>query len=175
MKLSARVKLLPDTEQRRALDKLLRTANKACNWLSDQAWGQKTFAQYALQKLSYRELRDTFGIPAQVAVRCTAKVADAYKLDKNTKRRFKPLGSLAFDDRNLTWRVNKKTVSLGTLAGRIKVAFSAGERQLRQLASRQGESNLLFHRGSWFLTATCNIEEPEPGDVDDFLGVDFGI
>ena len=110
--------MLPDTEQRRALDKLLRTANKACNWLSDQAWGQKTFAQYALQKLSYRELRDTFGIPAQVAVRCTAKVADAYKLDKNTKRRFKPLGSFAFDDRNLTWRVNKKTVSLGTAASK---------------------------------------------------------
>ena len=175
MKLSAKVKLLPSDEQRKALDKLLRTANKACNWLSDQAWEQNTFGQYTLQKLSYRKLREIFGIPAQVAVRCTAKVADAYKLDKKTKRRFKPLGSLAFDDRNLTWHVDKQSVSLGTLAGRIKVAFAAGDRQLRQLASRQGESDLLFHRGNWFLTATCNVEEPDPGDADDFLGVDFGI
>lgn len=157
------------------LDKLLRTANRACNWLSDQAWENRIFAQYSLQKLSYAELRKNFGIPAQVAVRCTAKVADAYKLDKKTKRRFKPLGSIPFDDRNLTWHVDKQAVSLCTLHGRIKVAFAAGERQLVLLANRQGESDLLFHRGDWFLTATCNVEEPQTEDADDFLGVDFGI
>jgi len=175
LKLAAKVKLLPTPAQAQALDQLLRTANKACNWLSERAWENQVFAQYALQKAHYGEAREMFGLPAQVVIRCLAKVADAYKLDKKIQRVFRPLGSVAFDDRNLTWYVEKQTVSIGTLNGRIKIAFAAGDRQLQLLASRQGESDLIFHRGKWFLTATCNIEEPEPGDVDDFLGVDLGI
>lgn len=175
MRLSAKVKLLPDVAQLKTLDKLLRTSNKACGWLSDKAWESKTFGQYALHKLAYSELRELFALPAQIAIRCIAKVADAYKLDKKTKRTFRPLGSLAFDDRNLTWHVGKRSVSLGTLNGRIKMPFAAGQRQLALLASRQGESDLVFHAGNWFLTATCNVEEPEPSDAGDFLGVDFGV
>lgn len=169
------MKLLPDPAQAKALDKLLRISNKACDWLSAQAWETKTFGQYALHKLAYLEVRKRFELPAQIAVRCISKVADAYKLDKDSKRAFRPLGSLAFDDRNLTWHVDKRTVSVGTLNGRIKIPFAAGDRQLALLASRQGESDLVYHGCNWFLTATCNVEEPDPSDAGDFLGVDFGI
>jgi putative transposase len=175
VRLSAKVKLLPDPAQAKALDQLLRTANKACNRLSECAWESKEFGQYNLHKARYAEARELFGLPAQVAVRCISKVADSYKLDKKVRRTFRPLGSVAFDDRNLTWYVEKQTVSIGTLTGRIKLAFAAGDRQLSLLASRQGESDLIFHRGNWYLTATCNVEEPKPSDADDFLGVDFGI
>jgi IS605 OrfB family transposase len=176
VRLSAKVKLLlADEAQSKTLDKLLRTSNKACNWLSEKAWESRTFGQYSLHKLAYAGARELFSLPSQVAIRCIAKVADAYKLDKQTKRAFRPLGSLAFDDRNLTWHIDKKTVSLGTLAGRIKIEFAAGERQMRLLASRQGESDLVFHNGNWFLTATCNVETPDPADAGDFLGVDFGV
>jgi len=71
--------------------------------------------------------------------------------------------------------VEKQIISIGTLAGRIRIAFAAGERHLRLLASRQGESDLIFHQGNWYLTATCKVEQPEPADVDEFLGVDLGI
>lgn len=102
-------------------------------------------------------------------------MADAYKLDKKVPRVFQPLGALAFDDRNLSWHVAKQTVSIGTLHGRLKIPFAAGDRQLALLAVHQGESDLLFHRGCWYLIATCNVEEPVPLDVDEFLGVDLGI
>ncbi len=133
------------------------------------------FGQYNLHKARYAEVREMFTLPAQVAVRCISKVADAYKPDKKVKRTFHLLGALAFDDRNLTWHVEKQTVSLSTLTGRAKIAFAAGERQLRLLASRQGESDLLFHKGNWYLTATCNVEQPIAADVDDFLGIDLGV
>jgi IS605 OrfB family transposase len=43
------------------------------------------------------------------------------------------------------------------------------------LATRQGESDLLYHRGAWYLLATCEVEEPDPQDIDDVLGVDLGV
>jgi hypothetical protein len=36
-----------------------------------------------------------FNLSAQVVVSCIGKVADAYKLDRKTKRSFRPKGSIA--------------------------------------------------------------------------------
>jgi hypothetical protein len=63
----------------------------------------------------YSEARQRLELPAQIVVRGISKVADAYQLDQ--QRTFRPLGSLAFDDRNLRWHVDQKIVSLGTLGG----------------------------------------------------------
>ena len=48
-------------------------------------------------------------------------------------------------------------------------------RQRQMLATRQGESDLLFHRGAWYLLVTCEVEAPDHQDVDDALGVDLGV
>ncbi len=52
---------------------------------------------------------------------------------------------------------------------------SCGERQRQLLASRRGESDLAYVRGTWYLFTTCEIETPEPLDVDGTLGVDLGV
>ena len=102
------------------------------------------FRQYDLHKAHYYEVRVRFGLPAQTAARCLAKVADAYKLDKKVKRAFQPLGGLAFDDRNLTWHTANDSISVTSLAGRLKIAFAAGAHQLRLLASRTSEADLTW-------------------------------
>ena len=43
-----------------------------------------------------------------MVVRCIAKVADAYKLDRKRKRSFQALGSVAYDARIPKWRVQKQ-------------------------------------------------------------------
>jgi IS605 OrfB family transposase len=43
------------------------------------------------------------------------------------------------------------------------------------LATEQGESDLLFRRGIWYLLVMCEIEERNPQDVDDVLGIDLGV
>jgi IS605 OrfB family transposase len=43
------------------------------------------------------------------------------------------------------------------------------------MENQQGESDLVYHDGGFYLLATCNVEEPDPEDVDEALGVDFGI
>ena len=100
MKLVAQVKLLPTPEQADALRRTLELANSACNYLSERAWEAKTFRQYDLHKLAYHDARAEFpDLSSQIIVRSIAKVADAYKLDRRTKRTFRPYGSIAYDQR----------------------------------------------------------------------------
>ena len=175
MKLIAQVKLLPTPEQADALRHTLEQANAACRFVSDTAWETKTFRQYDLHHKCYQAVREQFGLSAQVTVRVIAKVADAYKLDRKTKRTFRATGSIAYDDRILTWRLQDQTVSIWTVNGRLRIPFACGEQQLELLQTQQGESDLGFYKGLFFLSATCEVDEPKPIDVEGALGVDLGV
>ncbi len=175
MKITAQIKLLPTAEQADALRQTLRLANAACQFVSHTAWETKTFRQYALHHPCYRGVREQFGLSAQVAVRAMAKVADAYKLDRKTKRTFQATGSLAYDDRILSWRLQDQSVSIWTLKGRLRIPFVCGARQGELLPMRQGESDLGLHKGRFFLSATCEGEEPKPLAVEGGLGVELGV
>lgn len=176
MKLTAQVKLVVTPEQADALRETLAVANAACNVISDWAWQNQTFGQFAVHKGVYADARDKFGLSSQMVVRCIAKVADAYKLDKAAKRVFRPTGSIAYDDRILRWQMAKSQISLWTVKGRMTLPFVCGDRQRELLATQQGETDLCCIGGIWFLNATCNVEEPPAADVSGgFLGVDLGI
>jgi putative transposase len=175
MKLTAKVKLKTTDFQFRALQETLKRANACCDWISNRAWEAKSFRTFDLHELTYHEARRRFDLTAQVVIRCISKVADAYRLDYNATRSFRPEGAIAYDDRILKWYVDKGIVSIWTTSGRLKVPFAAGPRQLALLQSRQGESDLILHDGKFYLAAICNAEEPDPSDVGDFLGVDLGI
>jgi len=175
MKLIAQVKLLPTPEQADALRRTLEQANAACRFVSDTAWETKTFRQYDLPHKCYQAVREQFGLSAQVAVRAIAKVADAYKLDRKTKRTFKTTGSIAYDDRILSWKLQDQTVSIWTVSGRLRIPFVCGERQLELLQTRQGESDLGLYKGMFFLSATCEVDELKPVDVEGALGIDLGV
>ena len=173
MKLIAQVKLLPTPEQAVILKRTLTVGNAACEFISKQAWQTQTFGQYDLHHLCYRAVREKFKLSAQTTVRCISKVADAYKLDRTVRRRFKPTGSLAYDDRILRWLPD--SVSIWTLAGRMTLPFVCGQRQRELLQSRQGESDRVLFRDKFFLSATCDVEEPTPQDMDGILGLDLGV
>ncbi len=175
MKLIAQVKLDTTPEHALALLATLERANEACNALSAWAWQAQVFGQYALHKAQYNDLRAQFPLTAQVVVRCISKVADAYKLDRKTQRTFKPHGSIAYDDRILRWYVERRAVSIWTMQGRITLPFSCGEAQRELLKTRQGESDLVYSNGSFYLLATCNVEEPPAIATNGVIGVDFGI
>ena len=173
MKLAAKVKLLPI--DRKALIQTLERANEACNWISEMAWQHQNFKQPSLHKVVYYEVRQRFELTAQMAVRAIAKVVDAYKVDKRVMRIFRKHGAFPYDDRILSWNIKARTVSIWTVNGRKTMAYQSGPRQDVLLANRQGESDLVYHRGQFYLAATCNADNPAPSDVDDFLGVDLGI
>ncbi len=175
MKLIAQVKLLPTSEQAQALRQTIERSNAACQFVSDTAWETMTFRQYDLHHKCYQAVRDRFGLSAQMTIRAIAKVANAYKRDRKVKRTFKLTGSIAYDDRILSWRMQDHTVSIWTTEGRLRIPFVGGEHQLELLKTRQGESDLIFSKSLFFLSATCEVDEAMPMDGVDALGVDLGV
>lgn len=175
MKLTAKIKLDPTKEQHQLLLQTLERANAACNSISQQAWQNKTFGRVPVHKLTYHTVRDQFDLSAQMTVRCIGKVVDAYKLDKKQQRQFKEHGAVPYDSRILTYRMDQQSVSIWTVQGRQVIPFLAGERQLELLQNQQGESDLAHIDGQFYVFAICDVEDPQPIDVDEYIGVDLGV
>src|SRR5258708_38945662 len=175
MKLTAQIKLLPTAEQAALLKATLEAANAACNAISDYAWDNRVFNAFKLHRALYSDLRKEYKLAAQLVVRCLGKVADSYKLDKKAKRQFKPHGSIPYDNRILNYRQQTQTVSIWAFGGRLEISYVCGERQTKLLKHQKGESDLWLHKGEFYLLATCEIDEPTPAEVQEFLGVDRGI
>lgn len=175
MKLTAQVKLRPTDQQREALKQTLEAANAACNAISDYAWVNQLFNQFKLHKALYTDMRVTFGLAAQLAVRCLGKVADSYKADKAAKHTFKEHGSIPYDNRILAYRQQTETVSIWLVGGRAEMPYECGDRQRELLKHQKGESDLWYAGGAFYLLATCEIDEPTPAEVETYLGIDGGI
>lgn len=168
------LKLLPTREQGKALLETLERANAACNWLSALAWGEKVFGQYRLHKLAYYQVKARFRLTAQMVVRCIARVADAYKTDRKVRRDFRTRGSIAYDERILRF-LGEDRVSIWTTQGRQTIPYVCGERQRALLAQRQGEVDLVYRDGWFYLNVVCQVDEPPLLEATDVLGVDLGI
>ena len=176
MKLTAKIKLVYNEELGGSLFRTVALANACCQWLSEQAWSVKKFRKYDLQKLFYYGAREMFSdLSAQCIIRCIAKVADAYKLDKKTQRSFEPLGAIAYDLRILSWK--QGIVSIWTVDGRKKIPYVCGERQTELLKTQHGETDLLLQDGHFYLATCCDAVEPEVNTLNyqKPLGVDFGV
>ena len=197
VKTVVQVKLLPTPRQESALAATLHACNEAAGFVSRIAFERNVMSRNELQKLSYREIKDQFGLSAQPAVRVVKKVVDAYtalraniragnlggeRSRRRIKAESKPIafrGQAAqpFDDRCLSWQLDARTVSIWTTAGRLKnIPFTGSPSQLQTLREhRRGESDLMFRDGRWFLVATCEIPEKPQFEPVDWLGVDRGI
>ena len=169
------MKLVVTPDQSDALKRTMIAANAVCDSLSAWVWDNQVFGQFPLHKGQYAAQRASSGLTAQVIVRCIGKVADSYKLDKRTQRTFQPTGAIAFDDRILKWYVDKGQVSIWSVDGRIKLPFVCGAYQRGLLAFRQGEADLAFVNGNFYLMATISIPDPLLVETNGVLGIDLGI
>lgn len=175
MKLIAQVKLQTTDEQADALRETMLTYNAAANYISRQAWERKSFRAYDLHHATYYAVREQFGLSAQLTIRVIADVANAYKLDTKRKRTFRKMGSVTYDSRVLRWELDKSQVSIWTLIGRQRIPFVCGEKQRKMLETLQGEADLIYRKGTFYLHQPCNIVEEEGFDPDEYLGVDMGL
>jgi IS605 OrfB family transposase len=177
MTVTVQLKLMPDAATAASMEATLRACNGAADWLSERAWGNRKFGQFALQSAFYKDIRAMFNIGAQASCLICAKVADAYKLDTETQRTFRPLGSIAYDVRNLKIHIEKRVASIWTIDARCKVPFQCGDYQVDLL--RKGlikQSDLVRRRdGRWFLMVSVTLPDTEELKVTDILGVDLGI
>ena len=174
MKLIVNIKLKPLDSQHAALLATLKEANKACDWISQEAFEHKVYGQFAIHKLVYRAVRDTFSLSAQMVVRQISKVADSYKIQTEKQTIFKPLGSIAYDDRIISFK-KSDIVSIWTTQGRLNIPFVMGTHQRKLFQFRKGEVDLMYRKGEFYLNAVCDVPEETPFEPKDILGIDFGI
>lgn len=173
MKLVAPIKLLTDPPQQAILRETVEQANLLCDWISEKAWAAKVFRQFDLHKLCYQEARELSGLSSQMVIRCIAKVADAYKLDKKSRRYFRPDGAIQYDARLISWKGDQ--VSLWTVAGRLKLDCICGDHQKKLMEGRTSSVSLRCVRGQWFLNVVCDVAEPDTIEPAEFIGVDLGV
>jgi IS605 OrfB family transposase len=178
MKQKVLVKLAPTPEQYAALLRTQEAFNAACNAIAEVAFAGHSANKMELQKLVYYDIRQRFGLSAQMTIRAIAKVAEAYKRDKSLKSHFRPHGAMVYDERICSFP-GPDRVSLLTLDGRVEVPFRFGAYAAGMLARKRGQADLLYRKSTatFFLAVTVDAPEPEPGEPQptDYLGVDLGV
>lgn len=175
MKLVAQIQVLPDPAVSAKLRSTVERFNVACNWLTGVAFDKQCSNRIELQRIAYRDIREKFGLSAQMTCLCVRRVCEAYRRDKSIRPRFRALAAMPFDPRMLSFKGIDR-VSMQTLEGRVVAPFVVGSYGRDRLAMPKGQADLILREdGKWFLIVTVDVPEGSPVPATDFLGVDLGL
>jgi putative transposase len=174
MLLTVKSKLVTTTEQHNSLLRTMEKFNEACNFISDFAFSNRIFGKFPIQKHLYYEIREKFGLSAQMTVRAVGKVTESYKVDKKCKHEFYPHGAIVYDERILSYK-SADEISILTLDGRIEVKIHYGEYRKLESNRIKGQADLIYKGGTFYLMIVVELPDAEPIDPDGIIGVDFGI
>ena len=169
-----KVKLETTPEQKQALLKTMHQFNAACNFVAEKAFELHTANKIELQKVVYHQIREQFGISAQMAVRAISKASEAYKRDKSIKPVFEPDGAVIYDQRIMSWK-GLDRVSLLTLDGRIKLPVLICDYHAPRMDRIRGQADLILRRGSFYLCVVVDVPVPQKIQPTNAIGVDLGI
>lgn len=174
MKLALQLQSLPDAAQRAALLATMRAFNAAASYAARVGFDAQRFSQPGIHALCYHELRERFGLSSQMAVRAIGKAVECFRRDKTRCPLFRPLGSMTFDERLLSFK-GVDRVSVLTLQGRQLMPLIYGEYQRERFASIKGQCDLVYRGGKFYLYATVEIPDVAPLVATECLGVDMGV
>ena len=168
------IKLLPDDKQREAIIDTFMAFNEACNFVSRIAWEKKLFNKVFLQRIVYRDIREKFGLAAQLAVRVIAKVVETYKADRASFHEFRDFGSIVYDPRILSFK-GMDQVSISTTRGRIRIPITIGKYGEIPFKRIRGQCDLVRKNKLFYLMVAVEIPEEPAIEPEDIIGIDMGI
>lgn len=178
MKLTLQIQLLPDAIQKPILLATMERFNEAANHAARVGFEANVSSQPSIHQRCYREIRERFGLSAQMAVRAIGKAVEAFATLKAQGRKecpvFRPRGAVTYDERILGFKGPDK-VSLWTLAGRMILPMIHGAYQGERIDRRKGQCDLVYRDGRFYLYVIVDMPEDAPIEVEDFLGVDMGL
>src|SRR5271157_1929008 len=168
-------KLAPTPKQAAAIDATLAAFAVACDHAADAARRLGSTNKVKVQHACYREIRETFGLSANLAIRAIARACAALKVPAKMHSKFEPT-SIDYDARIFAFQEWNWTFGLTLLSGRVKLATCLGERQKSLLKGQKPTSATLVKRrnGEYFLHVQLTGEAPEPLKPKGTLGVDLG-
>lgn len=168
------IKLLPDEEQKDILIDTFIRFNEACNFVSRIAFDKKLFNKVFLQRIVYKDIRERFGLAAQLAVRVIAKVVETYKVDKEHFHEFRDFGSIVYDQRILSFK-GMDEVSINTVHGRIRIPITIGKYREIPFERIRGQCDLIRRNKQFYLMVAVEVPEEPLIEAKDIIGVDMGI
>jgi len=147
----------------------------ACNYVAN--WGRENhiWRQFSLHKGCYKEIREQFGLSANLAVRAIARVAPRLSKAKTRNSIFQPT-SVDYDARIFRFHEQDWSVGLTLVAGRVRIALKMGDFQIQALSGQDPTSaTLVKKKKSYFIDIQIKEPAPEPDEPTGTLGVDLGI
>lgn len=174
MKLTIQLQVLPTPEQKAALLETMERFNQAATYAAEVGFRDKVFGQVSIHRRVYRDIREKFGLSAQMAIRAIAKAVECFRRDKTKCPTFKPLGAICYDQRVLSFK-GLTEVSLWALTGRLRIPFVCGEYQKHRQGRIAGQADLVYRNRKFYLLCTADMPEGAPVKPRNVLGVDLGI
>jgi IS605 OrfB family transposase len=168
-------KLAPTPTQRIALDATLVAFAAACNHIVDVARQIHSTNKVKVQHACYREVRERFGLSANLAIRAIARVCAALKVKAKAHSTFQPT-SIDYDQRIFSFREWDWTFSVTLVSGRERVEAVLGEHQKARLKGQEPTSATLVKRrdGTFFVHVQVKAPAPRRARAMGVLGVDLG-
>jgi len=118
-------KLQPSDEQVQRLDETLEAFAAACNWVHETV-PSRIRNKDRMQAMVYYDVRERFGLSANLAIQAIRRVAMNRKAAPTNKSRVNTFdaGSIQYDTRIFSFRESDWTVSLTLLHARERFALS---------------------------------------------------
>lgn len=174
MKLTVKVRLMPDAEQAASLKAITERFNAAADWIAGELFARKLSNKIETQRLFYHEIRERFHLSAQTAILALHRACEVYKRDKSIRPRFRKDAAITYDVRTMSFKGIDK-VSLLTLSGRIVVPMVVAAYQAERIGYHKGQCDLARINGKWYLFVTVEVPSGTKLDAIEFLGVDLGV
>jgi IS605 OrfB family transposase len=174
MKLTLQLQLLPTPDQKANLLATMERFNEAATFAAKVGFEAGVFGQVMIHKLAYHQIRERFGISAQLAVRAIAKAVECFQRDKTKCPVFKPRSAICYDHRVLSFK-GLTTVSMWSLSSRLLIPFVCRAYQKDRQGRSKGQADLIYRQGKFYLLCTIDMPENAPVEPTDVLGVDLGI
>ncbi|MBV9387744.1 MAG: transposase [Chroococcidiopsidaceae cyanobacterium CP_BM_ER_R8_30] len=170
-------KLQPLPEQAAKIEATLKAFADACNY-ANQVVKPSILSKRTIQSLCYEQMREQFGLSANLAVRACARVGANRKTAKTKGKPvklFKPT-SADYDARIFAFREKDWSVSLTLNGGREHIKIVVSNYQIGKLKGKEPTSaQLCKHRdGLYYLHIQLTEDVPEPIKPNNVIGVDFG-
>ena len=175
--LTVSCKIQVSPEQSIKIDATLQAFASACEYVNQTVPTTLT-NELAMQSLIYYDVRDRFGLSAQLAIHAIRRVSGnrkTAKKDGKPVKNFAPT-SVTYDPRIFSFREKDWTVSLTTTSGRERFKLAIGNYQIGLLKGQTPKTATLVKRkdGTYYLNIQLESMPPEPIKTDSVLGCDLG-
>jgi len=180
--ITAKIQVKVSPAERSLLDETMEQYRDACNYVSNYVFQTHNLKQASLNDKLYRELRERYGLKAQMAQSVLKTVIARYKTILENQHEWikpefkKPQYDLVW---NRDYSLTQKKFSVNTLSGRVKLPyFEKGmEEYFDGEKYRFGTAKLVKKHGKYFLhiPVTTEVSAVSDSEICNVVGIDRGI